>query len=298
MKHRQSPARIWFLIANAVFLLAVSVLCVLPFVNLLAMSLSNSSAVAAGEVGLVPVGFNVKSYEFIMRSSAFVNSFLVAVARVVVGVSVNTLLTILTAYPLSRERNAFRGRTVWAWYFVLTMLLNAGLIPWYLTIKYSGLIDTLWALVLPTALPVFNMVVLMNFIRALPRELEEAAFMDGANHWTTLWRVIVPLSAPALATVTLFAVVGHWNAWFDGLILMNSSDHYPLQSYLQTIIINPEAFFASLQNSSDYGTILRFVNSRTAKTAELFIATVPVLIAYPFIQKYFTTGLVLGSVKG
>lgn len=298
MKKNESISKKAFGIFNITFLLAVSVLCILPFVNLLSLSFSNSTAVAAGEVGFWPVGFNIKSYIYVMGSQAFIRSLFVTIERVVLGVGINMLLIILAAYPLSKDKSTFKWRGVYAWFFMITMFLNPGLIPWYLTIKYTGLINTIWALVIPGALPVFSMVVLLNFFRSLPKELEEAAFIDGAGHWTTLWKIIIPLSKPALATVGLFCIVNHWNSWFDGLILMNNSKQYPLQSYLQTIIINPEAFFSSMQGSSDYRSILRYVNSRTAKTAQLFIATVPVLIVYPFLQKYFTTGLVLGSVKG
>ncbi len=287
-----------FKIFNYVFLISVSVLCILPFINLLAVSFSDSSAVAGGDVKFLPINFTVSSYQYVLKSREFKGAFLISIERVVLGVAVNMLFTVLAAYPLSKEKAAFKLRGAYAWYFMITMLFNAGLIPWYMTIKYTGLIGSIWALIIPGALPVFNMVVLLNFFRGLPKELEEAAFIDGAGHWTILWRIFIPLSKPSLATVALFCIVGHWNSWFDGLILMNRADQYPLQSYLQTIIINPEAFFQTSTGKSDYRSLLQYVNSRTAKAAQLFVATIPVLIAYPFLQKYFTTGLVLGSVKG
>lgn len=287
-----------FKIFNYVFLISVSVLCILPFINLLAVSFSDSSAVAGGDVKFLPINFTVSSYQYVLKSREFKGAFLISIERVVLGVAVNMLFTVLAAYPLSKEKAAFKLRGAYAWYFMITMLFNAGLIPWYMTIKYTGLIGSIWALIIPGALPVFNMVVLLNFFRGLPKELEEAAFIDGAGHWTILWRIFIPLSKPSLATVALFCIVGHWNSWFDGLILMNRAEQYPLQSYLQTIIINPEAFFQTSTGKSDYRSLLQYVNSRTAKAAQLFVATIPVLIAYPFLQKYFTTGLVLGSVKG
>lgn len=301
MKQLQSlnhSSRKLFIVFNYIFLISVSVLCILPFINLLAVSFSDSSAVAAGEVKFIPIGFTLSSYKFVIKSQEFTRAFFISIERVALGLAVNMLLTVLTAYPLSKEKAAFKWRGRYAWYFMITMLFNAGLIPWYMVIKSTGLIGSIWALIIPGALPVFNMVVLLNFFRGLPKELEEAAFLDGAGHWTILWRVYIPLSKPSLATVALFCIVGHWNSWFDGLILMNRSDHYPLQSYLQTIIINPEVFFQSSTGNSDYRNLLQYVNSRTAKAAQLFIATIPVLIVYPFLQKYFTTGLVLGSVKG
>jgi putative aldouronate transport system permease protein len=298
MKHTVSAGRKVFVVFNYFFLGLASLLCILPFINLLAVSFSGSTAVAGGEVNFLPVDFTWKSYEFVMKSREFVRSLGVSIERVILGVSVNMLLTILTAYPLSKEKSVFKWRGVYAWFFMITMLFNAGLIPWYMTIKYTGLVDKIWALVIPGALPVFNMVVLLNFFRGLPKELEEAAFIDGAGHWRILWKIFIPLSKPSLATVALFCIVSHWNNWFDGLILMNKPIHYPLQSYLQTIIINPEVIMASAAGKSDYTTLLQFVNTRTSRAAQIFIATIPILLAYPFLQKYFTTGLVLGSVKG
>jgi len=298
MKYNESFGRKAFKVFNYIFIAAASILCILPFINILAISLSDSTSVAAGDVTFLPKNLNTKAYQFVMQSEVFSKAFLVSVKRVVLGVTVNMLFTILAAYPLSKEKSSFKRRGLYAWFFMITMLLNAGLIPWYMVIKSLGLIDTIWALILPGALPVYNMVVLLNFFRGLPKELEEAAFIDGAGHWTILWKIYVPLSKPSLATVGLFCMVNHWNAWFDGLILMNKSEHYPLQSYLQTIVINPEAFFRSGIGTADLNHFLNFVNARTSRAAQLFISMIPILLVYPFLQRYFTTGLVVGSVKG
>jgi putative aldouronate transport system permease protein len=154
-------------------------------------------------------------------------------------------------------------------------------------------------LILPGALPVFSMLVVMNYMRGLPPELEEAAYVDGAGHLQTLVRIILPVCTPTIATVTLFSFVGHWNSWFDGMIYMNKVSNYPLQSYLQTVVINPDAFFRNTTNASaDIARFVSMVSARTTNAAQLFLATIPILIIYPFLQKYFTTGLVMGSVKG
>lgn len=298
MHVKSSFSRKCFMIFNCLILGIVSLVCFLPFVNLFAVSLSSGSAAAAGKVNFVPVEFTLSAYLYVMKSEAFIRSFFIALQRVLLGGAVNMLLIILTAYPLSKEKSMFRHRGVYAWFFIFTILFSGGLIPWYMTIKYTGIMNTIWALILPGALPVFSMIVMLNFFRGLPREIEEAAFIDGAGHWKTLWKIVVPLSKPSLATVGLFSIVSHWNSWFDGLILMNKPRNYPLQSYLQTVIINPESFFKSMANNPSVSSILQYVNNRTAKTAQLFIATLPVLIIYPFLQKYFTTGLVMGSVKG
>ena len=287
-----------FEVVNFVFLVALCVLCVLPFVNLLAVSFSGSYAVAAGHVTFLPIDFTLSSYRFVIKSGAFVKAFLISVERVVVGVLVNMLLTILAAYPLSKEKRKFRSRGIYAWYFIITSLLSVGLIPLYMTVKFTGLMDRFLALILPTAVPVFNVIVLLNFFRNLPKELEESAAISGASEWTTLWSIFIPLSKPALATLTLYCIIFHWNSWFDGIIFMNNPVKYPLQSYLRSVIINPETYLKMVSKSPDYNKFLAFVNFRTTKAAQIFIAAVPMLVVYPFLQKYFTKGLVLGSVKG
>lgn len=294
MKQYNSSSRKVFLLFNYLFLSMIGVFCLLPLVHVLAISFSSSEYVAAGEVKFWPVGFTLKAYGFVSNRPEFIRSFLVAIQRVALGLSVNLLLTLLSAFVLSRDEKKFRWRNIYAWYFVVTMIFSGGLIPGYLVVKGTGLINSIWALILPGAVPVFSVILLMNFFKGLPRELEEAAYIDGAGHWRILTRIFVPLSKPALATITLLMIVGHWNSWFDGLIFMNKPDKYPLQSYLQTVIITPDFKFIS---STDL-ELLRVVNDRTSKAAQIFLATLPILMVYPFLQKYFTSGLVMGSVKG
>ena len=299
MHIKSSISRKLFVVVNMLFLLITAAICLLPFLNLLAISFSSKQPVVAKEVMFWPIEFTTSAYSFIMGGSAFSRAMIKSFQRVLIGVPVNLALIILTAYPLSRTRNEFKWRNVYSWFFVITILFNGGLIPTYMIVRYTGLIDNVWALILPGALPVFSMLVVMNYIRGLPKELEEAAFIDGAGHFATLLRVILPVCTPTLATVVLFSFVGHWNSWFDGMIYMNSVENYPLQSYLQTVVINPEAFFRNATNiSQELGIYLNLVNARTTNAAQLFLAMVPVLCIYPFLQKYFTTGLVMGSVKG
>jgi putative aldouronate transport system permease protein len=174
------------------------------------------------------------------------------------------------------------------------MVFSGGLIPTYITVSKTGLMGTIWALIVPGAVPLFNVIVLLNFFRDLPDEIEEAAFLDGANHMTVLFRIYVPLSTAALATVTLFVILGHWNSWFDGFIYNNNPIKYPLQTYMQNVLINRDFSKLSLEEIQRYAKVA----DRTAKAAQVFIGAFPVLIAYPFLQRYFTKGLVLGSVKG
>ena len=298
-KTKTSPSRKLFLVINYIVLTIVSLMCILPFINLLAISFSDKTAVAANAVSFWPVGFNTAAYEFILGNDQFLRALWISVQRTVLGVLVNIILIILTAYPLSKSTQDFRLRNVFSWFFVVTILFSGGLILTYMVVKYTGLMDTIWALVLPGAVQVFNMLVVMNYMRSLPKELEEAAYIDGAGHFQTLFNVILPVCTPTLATVTLFSFVGHWNSWYDGMIYMNTVDKYPLQTYLQTIVINPEAFFRNATNiSAELGNFLNLVSARTTNAAQLFLATIPILCVYPFLQKYFTTGLVMGSVKG
>lgn len=294
MYNNSSISRRIFIVFNYIFLISVALICLLPMINVLAISFSSSAAVASGTVGFWPVDFTLESYNFVANKPEFFSSLIVSIKRVIVGVPVNMLLTILIAYPLSRDSKVFKGRRFYIWFFVISMLFSGGLIPWYMTIKKTGIIDKFWALVLPGAVPVFNVILLINFFRTLPKEIEEAAYIDGASHWRTLWKICVPLSAPAIATLTLFCIVNHWNSWFEGLILMNNPRNYPLQSYLQTVIVNRDI---KLMTSNDIA-VLSTVSDRTSKAAQVFLAALPVMLVYPFLQKYFTEGIVMGSVKG
>ncbi|RXZ76644.1 carbohydrate ABC transporter permease [Paenibacillaceae bacterium] len=289
-----SLGRKTFVIVNYFILFGAAAVCLLPMIHVLAVSFSASAAVSSGQVKLWPVGFNVDSYNYVLQKPEFMTSFLISLKRVLVGVPLNMLLTILIAYPLSKERSQFKWRSVYVWFFVVTMLFSGGLIPWYMTIKATGLIDTFWALIIPSAVPIFNVILLLNFFRSLPQEIEEAALIDGANVWKILWKIYVPLSAPAIATLVLFCIVTQWNSWFEGLMLLNDPRGYPLQTYLQTVIVNRDL---SLSMSADWRSMVN-VSDRTTKAAQIFVATVPVLCVYPFLQKYFTSGIVLGSVKG
>ncbi len=275
------------------FMIVLALLCMFPLIHVLAVSFSSNSAASGGLVSLWPVGFNLKSYEFVLQKEEFLRSVGVSVQRVVLGSLIQMLLIVITAYPLSMEVTRFRLRTAYAWYFLITILFGGGLIPTYMVIKDMGMLDTIWALLIPSAVPVFSVVLLLNFYRGLPKELEEAAFIDGANHLRTLFSIILPLSLPAIATLLLFSMVGHWNAWFDGLLYMNRPENYPLQSYLQTLIINND-FKAT---TAEELQMLKSISNRSVKAAQIFLGALPILLVYPFLQKYFMKGIVLGSVK-
>lgn len=286
-----------FNVFNITLLLIVSLTCILPFLHLLALSFSEGSAVQAGKVGFIPIGFNLSSYTVALKGGKFVRALLISLERVVLGTGINLVMMVITAYPLSKTKKEVAGRNFYMIFFVITMLIGGGLIPTYLVVTSLGLKDTMWALILPGALPVYNMIVLMNFMRELPGEIEEAAAIDGASPIQILVKVLLPILKPALATVGLFCIVSHWNDWFSGMIYMNSPENYPLQTYLQSLLQN---FEKEMQNNRDAGMreLWARVNARTGRSAQLFLGALPVMIVYPFLQKYFTKGLVLGSVKG
>ena len=294
MYYKESFSRRFFMGFNVVFLAVLALGCLLPMINVLAVSFSSAASAQAGYVTFWPIGFNVESYKYALSRPQFLTSMWVSIQRIALGGAINMVLTIMAAYPLSRDNSKLRLRTVYSWFFVVTMLISGGLIPTFMVINALGMMDSLWALIIPGALPVFNLILLINFFRNVPIELEEAAFIDGASHWRILWQIFVPVSTPALATLTLFVLVGHWNSWFDGLLYMNSPDHYPLQSYLQTVVVQRDT---SSLNAEEFRS-LALMSDRTIKASQVFMGAVPILMVYPFLQRYFVTGIVLGSVKG
>ena len=291
MVHRSTTDRIVDYLITALLIL-VGVTALLPLVNTLAISLSDKAAVSAGMVGLLPVGFNLDAYGFILRDDKFWQAFGVSVLRVLLGGALNFALAVLTAFPLSRTTRSFPARNVFMWLFVFGMILNVGIVPWYLTVSGYGLLDTIWALVLPGAVPIWSVILLMNFFRSIPKELDEAARIDGANPWQLLWSIYLPTSLPALATITLFSIVGHWNSFFDGLILMNNPDNYPLQTYIQQLVIADRPALHGGQ-----AQLMAQLSNNTLNAAKLFVAMIPILLVYPLLQRYFVRGIMLGAVK-
>ncbi len=283
-----------FVILNYIILGFLALSCLVPLIHIFAISLSDSAAATGGLVVLWPVNFTLESYAYVARRAAFWHSMLVSVIRVIVGVGLNMIFCIVCAYPLSKDKDQFRFRTVYSWYFFLTMLVSGGLIPLYMVIRQTGLMGTFWALVIPGAVPVYNIILLLNFFRQTPRELEEAAIIDGAGQWRIMWQIFVPTSTAALATVALLSTVYHWNEWFNGILYMKTPDQYPLQSYLRTIVIDMKL---TNMGANDWQA-LALVSDKTVKCAQIFLASLPILLAYPFLQRYFVKGMVLGSVKG
>lgn len=279
---------------NVVVLILTMLLCLLPVWYTLSISLSDKAAAAAGSVFLWPKGFTFDSYRTIVNDSQFLRSFFISVQRVAYGSAISFFAILLMSYPLSKTSKEFRPRNVIMWLLIFVMLFNGGLVPWYLTMKSLGMINSIWGLVLGGGLPVFNVILVMNYIRNMPKELEESALIDGAGPWRTLFSILLPLAMPVLATVLVFTIVYHWNEFFQGLVLMNKADHYPLQSYIRqvAVVIDP--------TKMDEESVKRMSNlsNQTLNAAKIFISMLPLLVIYPFLQKYFVKGITLGSVKG
>lgn len=295
VRSRTLPTRIVDLLIVLV-LTVTSLACLYPIWYTVMLSFSDQAAANAGRVWLWPVGFNLSSYRIILEDNQFFNSFGISLERVAIGGAIQFALTILMAYPLSKEKHVFPGKMYYVWFLIFCMLFSGGLIPTYLTVTNLGLQNSIWALVLPGAVPIFNVILLMNFFRNLPKELNEAAVVDGAGPWYVLLRVYIPLSLPALATVTLFSVVGHWNSFFDGLIYMSKPSNYPLQTYIQQLVVRTDPQFMQNLTSEELIQMMK-VSNKTLNAAKLVVAMVPLIILYPFLQRYFIHGLVLGSVK-
>lgn len=285
-KNKLMDTVVWLIV------ILMTLCCLLPLLNTLAISFSNNSAVNANQVGILPVGFTLSSYKKLLEDNQFWRSAWISVLRVVLGTGLNMLMMILLAYPLSKSKNRFASRDIYMKLVIFVMLFNGGLIPGYIIVSKLHLLNTIWALVLPGAVPVFNVILLMNFMKGLPEALEEAAVIDGASEWTILTRVVLPISKPGLATVALFCIVSHWNDYFQGLIYMRTPSKYPLQTYIQQLTID-------VSQITDPQQLIYFmtISTRTLNAAKIVVATVPLLVIYPFLQRYFVTGIVIGAVK-
>ena len=268
--------------------------CVLPFLNVIAVSMSSKSAIIRGDVSLWPVDFNIEAYRVIFQDPSMTRSLWYTVLITLAYVAIAILLTILMAYPLTKER--LRGRKFFNFLALFTMYFSGGTIPIYLNIKELGMLDTPLALILPAALSTYNMIILKSFFSALPKELEEAATIDGANDFQVLVRVYLPLSMASLATLTLFYAVGKWNSFQDALYYITSRNLQPLQLKLYNIISGAQ----SVEITAIEGGASTVANnvSESIESASIIFATLPILVVYPFVQRYFVAGVTIGAVKG
>ena len=272
----------------------LGIMCLFPFVHLIALSFSGSAPVKAGKVTLWPLEANIDAYKYALDHPAFIRAFGISVMRVVVGMAISLFMLMITAYPLSKSKEASPLNPLFKTLMIVAMLTGGGLIPMYLVMSWLRLTNTFWALVIPGSLSLWNTFMVMNFFRAIPGELEEAAVVDGATSVQILVKIYIPLSVPVIATMALFVGVGHWNDWFSGMLYMARTQDYPLQTYLRQVITTPDFSTLTVEEMQKYAQI----TSKNNQAAQIIIATFPIMCVYPFLQKYFMTGLTLGSIKG
>jgi len=282
-------------VVNYIVLSLIGLICILPLIHFLAVSFSDRAASVGGLVTLWPIRFTTASYEVVLGAPLFYQSLFISAQRIIFGVSLQMAITILTAYPLSKTARRFKGRNLFMWLLLIGLFTDWGIIPWWLVIRNLGLMNKIWALVIPPAMSPYNVILMMNFFREIPEELDDAARIDGASHWRRLFNIYIPLSLPAIATLTLFSVVFHWNSWFDGMVLIYDVAKLPLQTFLRSVVIGLDTSNLSVQAGSSQFLLY---SDRSIRAASIFLSIVPVLILYPILQGYFVTGIKLGSVKG
>lgn len=274
-------------------LTAFAVSTLFPFANVFSKSVSAEWAVVSGKVGILPVGFQLQTLKFVVTSKQFTSSFGVSVFITLIGTFASILLTAVTAYPLSKK--SMTGVKIVLVLYVFTMLFNGGLIPNYLLIKKLNLINNLAALIFPGMISVFNLLVVKNYYESLPESLEESAKLDGASNIRILFKIVLPLSMPVLATVSLFYAVGYWNDFFNAMLYISKPSLKPLQLYLRDIVIDADSMAGGLNKSADD---MMNVSPEGVRAATIIASTVPILLVYPYLQKYFIKGILVGSVKG
>ncbi|WP_426451362.1 carbohydrate ABC transporter permease [Paenibacillus sp. S-38] len=275
---------------NAAVLILVALCTVLPFVYVLAVSFTDPHEVAKGGMILFPTKFSLAAYEYIFSTDTLVKSLGVSIYVTVVGTFINLLFTSLLAYPLAKPH--FRGRQVILLGVLFTMLFSGGMIPSYFVVKELGLTNTLWSLMIPSAISAFNLIVLRNFFQQIPDGLEDSAKIDGCSDLDILFRIVLPLSLPALATFGLFYAVAHWNTFFNAILYINDHNKWPVQVLLREIVILAQSRIGETSFEES------LIQPLTIRMAVIVFATVPILLVYPFLQKHFAKGVLLGSVKG
>lgn len=281
-----------------VSLILLMIITLYPIIYIFSVSVSSTTAYESGRVVFLPVEFNLEAYKVILKAGTIPRSFVNSVVYTVVYTAVSLLMTTTMAYPLSRSKDRVAFKGFFSKLVIFTMFFNAGIIPNYLVVKGLGLMDSMWALILPSAISTYNLVVMRSFFEGIPDDLEEAAFIDGANEITIFWKIMLPLSKAALATVGLFYGVYMWNSWFNAMLYLQSDTKFPLQLIIRQIIMQNQ-MAAELAAMGDTSMMTdQTTNSVSLKYATLFLSILPMLAVYPFIQKYFVKGVMVGSVKG
>ena len=289
---RESMGSRVFDVVNHVLLIIVSLMCLLPFLPVFSLSLSSNAAAISQRVYFWPVEPTLEGYQMVLNDPSMMRSLGLTALITLAFTALGMVITVLAAYPLTKRE--LKGRGVIAFMFLFTMYFGGGLIPDYLLMNDLKLLNTVWSLILPLTFSAYNIIIMRSFIEAsIPQSLEEAAFLDGATYWDVLWRVVLPLSKPVLATLCLFFAVGRWNAYGDALYYITTSKLYPLQLKLYYLM----GMASDAANLAEGGTNT-YVTGEVVKATCVMFATLPIIILYPFLQRYFVTGIMIGAVKG
>jgi putative aldouronate transport system permease protein len=279
-----------FTIVNTTLLTLIALACLLPFVNVFASSFASTQEVVEKSFILFPTTFSLDAYRYILSTPTIFKGLGVSIGVTLVGTVVSMVLTSLMAYGLSRKY--LYGRDFINFVIVFSMLFSGGMIPTFLVVKYFGLIDSYWSMILPVAINAFNLIIMRNFFQALPEGLEESAKIDGSNDFGVFFKIMLPLAMPSIATLSLFYGVAYWNTYMSAILYMTDSTKWPIQVLLRQIVIVASGM------QGDNASVDIIPPAQTIKMAVIVVATVPMLLAYPFVQKHFTKGALLGSVKG
>lgn len=292
MLYRRSLGFKWFMVINSVIMLLLVAAILIPFLHLLSVSLSHSSAVVGGKVGIWPKGFNLDAYVRVFEHPSIIVGFKNSIFQTVLGTTLSLFMLTLCAYPLSKR--TLKGRKLLILFIMFTMFFSGGLIPTYMLVKSLGLLDTIWAIVLPFSITPYYLLLMMTYFGGIPEEIEESAMLDGLGPFRILVKIVLPLSKPILAALTLFLIVYYWNNWFNSMIYLNNTDKHPVMMIVRNIISGSEL----AGNAAAVGDIGNSVSTASLKAAAIMSTTLPIMLIFPFTQKYFAKGVMIGSVKG
>ena len=290
---KQSPAEKIFTVSNYIFFALLALLMLYPFWYQLMMSLSSANAAAAGGIFLWPKDFSLSTYQSVLRNRAILSGFRVSVIVTVSGTLLGTLISAMLAYPLSKLH--LRGNAVFMFLIVFTMLFNGGMIPTYMLVRDLKMIDTFYALILPNLAGAFNIIIMRSFFASLPSSLEESAKIDGANDLYIFFKIIIPLSMATVATIALFTAVMYWNDFFSTVLYIRSKNLWSMQAELRNLIMNTSQ---AMRDSGVEVTTSMTLTENSVRAASIIVTTTPILLVYPFLQRYFVKGVMIGSIKG
>ena len=288
MKIKESGSYRVFKVFNAIILTLISAAMLYPFLYLVAQSFSSTQAIVAGQVGLIPKDFNISTYKYVVTDGKFIPYYGNTIVYSIIGTVCALLFSALLAYPLSKAE-LYGGKAINK-FIIFTMYFSGGMIPNYILMVSLGLRDTVASFILPGMISTYYVILMRSFFLTLPRELEEAGEIDGLDLWGVFWRIAIPLSKPIIATMTLFYVVQYWNDWFDAFLYLDTTTKWPVAYYLRQLISSASG------TSADAGDAMQIASN--IKSCAMVLTSAPIICIYPFIQKYFVQGMMLGGVKG